>query len=218
MAKGRRRPKNMKTNDFQQKFLENYLQFGLGALPKSDIDALVMYLIDQFGYDSSGPLAGESNQRVSERLRTPVAKIKRLRYEAALKFGGNVEDQAKARLLAALSRASIECEKNRVRLLIEDSLAKHWLQGKLKDERQIFDHPFNSEIVEIEPEGLFRVLESIFGKAAITNFRKAYDAARSKTRQTEIKAAFAEAAKNFAQRAAEAAGGSVLALLRAQLG
>ena len=45
---------------------------------------------------------------MSERLRTPVSKVKKLRYEAALKFGDSVEEQAKGRLLAALSDAILE--------------------------------------------------------------------------------------------------------------
>jgi len=53
-------------------------------------------------------MAHYSNQTVSETLRTPVSKIKKLRYEAALKFGGRVEDQAQARLLASLANATLE--------------------------------------------------------------------------------------------------------------
>ena len=38
---------------FEQEFLESYLRFGLGSMPKSDIDALVMHLIDRYGFDGS---------------------------------------------------------------------------------------------------------------------------------------------------------------------
>lgn len=57
-------------SDFEKVFLENYLKFGLGSMPKSDIDALVMHLLDAYGPNGSGPLATLSNQTVSERLRT----------------------------------------------------------------------------------------------------------------------------------------------------
>lgn len=95
-------------SSFKKDFLDNYLKFGLGSMPKSDIDALVMHLIDMYGTDEPEPLLTFSNQQVSERLKTPVSKVKRMRYDAALKFGGAVEVQAKGRLLAALSNASIE--------------------------------------------------------------------------------------------------------------
>jgi hypothetical protein len=124
-------------SSFASDFLESYLKFGLGSMSKSDIDALVMALLDRYG-DGSGAMASLSNQTVSERLRTPVARVKKLRYEAALKFGGRVEEQAMGRLLAALASATLEPQDDKVCLIIEDSLAKNWLQGQLKIHQQIF--------------------------------------------------------------------------------
>jgi hypothetical protein len=117
---------------FESEFLDNYLKFGLGSMPKADVDALVMSLLDKYGLNGSGPLASLGNQTTSERLKTPVSKIKKLRYEAALKFGGRVEDQARGRLLAALANATLEPDGTKICLIIEDSLAKNWLQGQLK--------------------------------------------------------------------------------------
>jgi len=71
-------------SDFEKVFLENYLKFGLGSMPKSDIDALVMHLLDVYGPNGSGSLATLSNQTVSERLKTSVSKVKKLRYETQL--------------------------------------------------------------------------------------------------------------------------------------
>ena len=64
-------------SDFKTDFLENYLKFGLGSMPKSDIDALVMHLLDLYGVDSSGSLASRSNQIVSQLLQTPAIKVKK---------------------------------------------------------------------------------------------------------------------------------------------
>jgi hypothetical protein len=64
---------------FEDEFLEHYLQLGLGSMPKADIDALVMHLLDRYGLHGSAPLANYGNQAVSERLKTPVNRIKKLR-------------------------------------------------------------------------------------------------------------------------------------------
>ena len=48
-------------SDFEKVFLENYLKFGLGSMPKSDIDALVMHLLDTYGPNGSCPLATLGN-------------------------------------------------------------------------------------------------------------------------------------------------------------
>lgn len=209
----------MDTNQdtFASDFLENYLKFGLGSMPKTDIDALVMALIDRYGQGSSGPMASMSNQTVSERLRTPVAKIKKLRYDAALKFGGRVEDQAMGRLLAALAVATLEPQDEKVCLIIEDALAKNWLQGQLKVHQQIFDHPFNTEIIRVSSAGLFSVLETLFNKQQLQAFKKGYEEVkRSKDAAHRIQL-FKSLARKFADGAAEAAGAGVVAVVNAHL-
>lgn len=203
---------------FETEFLNRYLQLGLGSMPKADVDALVMHLLDQHGLDGSGPLARLNNQTVSERLKTPVAKVKKLRYEAALKFGGRVEDQAAGRLLAALAHASLEPQGDKICLIIEDTLAKNWLQGQLKIYQHIFDHPFSTEIIRVSADGLFQVLESLFGKKELAAFRAGYDKAKGLKDQAERKKLFKDVTMGFAKDAAKAAGGTVLAVVKGQLG
>lgn len=203
---------------FKNEFLENYLKFGLGSMPKSDVDALVMHLLDRHGRDESVPLAIYSNQAVSERLKTPVNKIKKLRYDAALKFGGSIEHQAKGRLLAALSRASIEPDDGKICLIIEDSLAKNWLQGQLKINQQIFDHSFNTEIVKVSASGLFQVLETVFDKAELDKFKIGHEAAKNKKSADDRVKTFKGVAKKFAEGAAKAAGTGVVTILKAHIG
>lgn len=204
-------------SDFQKEFLDKYLQLGLGSMPKADVDALVMHLLDRHGLYKGAPLAGHSNQTVSETLKTPVAKIKKLRYDAALKFGGRVEDQAQGRLLAALSKATLEPDGSKVCLIIEDALAKNWLQGQLKNNQQIFDYSFNTEIIKVSASGLFTALESVFDKKEIRAFRDGYEKLKKQSDTAAIRAEFKKLASNFAHSAARAAGGSVAAILTAHL-
>ena len=187
-------------------------------MPRADIDALVMYLLDRYGLDQdSGPMAIFSNQAASERLRTPVAKVKKLRYEAALKFGGDVEIQAKGRLLASLTTAILEPEQERICLIIEDALAKNWLQGKLKEHQQIFDYSFNSEIIKVPADGLFIVLMSLFDEAEIEKFRSGYQKLAGQASAAKRTQLFSDLAKSFAVGAAKAAGNAVLMVLKAHV-
>ena len=205
-------------NSFSEDFLDNYMKFGLGSMPRADIDALVMHLLDQYGYDGCQPMAPLSNQTVSERLRTLVAKVKKLRYEAALKFGGRVEDQAMGRLLSALAIATLEPQEEKICLVIEDTLAKNWLQGQLKLHQQIFDHSFNTEIIKVSASSLFVVLEALFDKKELESFKKGYEDAKRTKDAAQCIALFKTLAKNFAEGAANAAGGGVMAVLKVHLG
>jgi hypothetical protein len=202
---------------FESEFLANYMKFGLGAMSKSDLDALVMSLVDQFGYDGSGPMATLGNQAASEKLRTPIAKIKKLRYDAALKFGGDVEVQARGRLLAALANASIEPQSDRICLVIEDSLAKNWLQGQLKLRQQIYDHSFNTEIIRVSSTGMFAVLESLFGPKDIEQFKIGYESAKNIADVEARRKRFNEITLNFIKGAANAAGKGVVSIIRAHI-
>ena len=203
---------------FEDEFLDHYLRLGLGSLPKGDIDALVIALLDKYGVKGSGPHTQMSNQALSEKLRTTVSRIKRLRYDAALKFGTNIEDEAKGRLLAAIGSATLENETSRICLIIEDSLAKNWLQGKLKDSKQIFDHSFNVEILRVPAEGLFQVLDQIYDAQQLADLRAGYSKAVSKVENAKRAEFFKSVVLKFAQGAGKAAGTTVFAIVRAHLG
>ncbi len=197
-------PEKKKT--FESEFLEHYLAVGLGGLTKKDTDALVMYLIDKYGVTDGPSLRNLPNQEVSALLKTPVNKIKQLRYEAGLKFWGRIEDQAKARLLAALSSSSFEIQTKKLCLIIEDSLAKNWLQGQLKNNNLIFDHSFNTEIIKVESDGLFVVLEQFFDKKLIAKFKEDFDKAQTEENSEKLKKNISAISKKFAEGAAKAAG------------
>ena len=202
----------MSMDNFTSEFLDNYLQFGLGSMPKADIDALVMHLLDKYGGTDNLPVENLSNQLASQKLKTPVSKIKKLRYEAALKYSnGRIEDLAMNRLLRALANATLELDgkENKICFLIEDNLAKNWLQGQLKIHQMIFDHSFNSEIVKVNPDSLFKVLESCFQKQLkeMKQFRKDYSELVLKKQGEALKKAFITLVKEFSKGAASTLGG-----------
>ena len=203
-----------KSQSFETEFLDKYLTFGLGAMPKADIDALVMSLLDKYGFDDGPPLASLSNQAVSEKLKTPVTRVKKLRYEAGLKFGGDVEQEARARLLAALWNASLEPDGNKICLIIEDALAKNWLQGQLKASAQIFDHSFNTEIIKVTPDGLFKVLDGLFPGESLVSFRNTFDKQQKLEDATKRAEMFRDLAKSFAKGAAEGCGNGIVAVFK----
>jgi len=203
-------PPNADEN-FKTEFLKHYLSVGIGALSKKDTDALVMYLLDKYGHDGPVPLYKYPNQEVSALLKVPTTKIKQLRYEAGLKYGGRVEDQAKAKLLTALSRAVLEIESRKVCLVIEDALAKNWLQGQLKNNGLIFDHSFNTEIIKVDPKGLFSVLGQFFDSEQTEKFRLAFEKLEKEKKDDQLRAGFVKIATAFAAEAAKKVGGAVLA-------
>lgn len=205
-------------SNFEKEFLDHYLRLGLGSMPKTDIDALVMCLLDRYGIKGSQPLGQLSNQQVSEQLRAPASRIKKLRYEAALKYGTDVDSEARGRLLAAIGNANIEIESGRICMIVEDALAKNWLQGKLKENRQIFELSFNTEIIRVSANGLFKVLEQLFDSHELAYLRGQYDQCIKQESQEKASQLFRQAVSSFATGAGRAAGDSVFRIVQAHLG
>jgi hypothetical protein len=166
-------PSPPKQLPFKEEFLKYYLAVGLGAMSKKDTDALVMYLLDQYGASDNQPLKGRSNQEVSFLLKVPVAKVKSLRYEAGLKYGDlRPEEKAMQRLLAALRTPSLDPKSDRIQLMIEDLFAKNWLQGELKRRGIMFNYTHNNEILEIKSEDLLEFLAEMFRENEFKDFRE----------------------------------------------
>ena len=158
--------------NFEKEFLDNYLRFGLGSMTKTDIDALVMHLLDKYGEPEGSPLKLLSNQSVSEKLKTPVSKVKSLRYAASLKFSESIEEEAIHRFSYCLLTANFTAEKGKIKFLIEDQLAKSWFQGKLKQAGLYNDSPFNTEAIRVDVDQFIQVLRVLFPENTLDEFEK----------------------------------------------
>lgn len=198
---------------FADEFLKHYLKNGMASLSKSDVDALVMHLLDKYSHQGGVPLQGYSNQVLSETLRTPLSKIKRLRYEAGLKYGGRVEDEAKRRFMVSLSNAAMDLDSGRIILIVEDSLAKNWIQGHIKLHGVVFDGSFNSEIVKVKPDDFFKILHTLLDPSDIDAFKKKYSALENKKKGADLVAGFSKLLKSFVKGAAGKAGGVIASAL-----
>lgn len=157
---------------FKEEFLDHYSRFGLGSMPKADIDALVMHLLEKYGYGDSISFGEAPNQELSERFRTPVSKVKLLRYQAALKFaGGNLDELARKKVVASLKRATYKADKKEIWFSVEDLLAKSWIQGRLKERGEIYDGRFNSEILIVRRKALAHLLKELFSTDDLIQFQ-----------------------------------------------
>jgi len=187
---------------FKTEFLKSYLAAGLGAMSKRDIDALVISLLDEYGFDDMIPLKNLTNHQMSIKLRTPVSRIKSLRYEAALKYTGAGEISVKENLLKIIAKSSFDVERGKVSFVIEDAFTQQWLQGLLKANNLVVDTSFNSEIVKVDSDGLCDVLAMLFNVDTANEFRANIE--RLKTKQGKL--TFAEAKMEFLKGAANGLG------------
>ena len=158
------------TKGFVNDFLNEYLSNGIGSKNKREIDILVMSLLMNYG-----GLATKGNQELSILLQAPESKIKGLRYEARLKYPPD-PDYVKREFLYTLTRSQIDLDRGIITFAIEDDFVRHAIQGQLKSRGMYADNSFNMELVKISRTSLESVIEELYGKQILADFRDGFDA------------------------------------------
>lgn len=68
-----------------KKIIESYLERGFGSMNKNDFEVFIFSWLIQNHSD----YVNTTDNEISWQLKIPESKVKRLRYEAELKFGNN---------------------------------------------------------------------------------------------------------------------------------
>jgi hypothetical protein len=134
-----------------------------------------------------------------------------MRYEGCLKFGGRPEDEARSRFIRLLNNVSLEFDKKegsvaKIVFVVEDVLAKNWIQGQIKEHSGIFDGSFNTEIIKVDPELFVQFLHKLLPDSAVDDFESKYNQILRETNRDELAKGLRTLLSSFALGAAKAGG------------
>lgn len=143
-----------------EEILQDYLQRGFGTMTKNDFEVWIFnQLLKQRFKD-------KTNYEISRDLKIPESKVKRLRYEADLKYSSTNEIEHKLYDIvnSSLRHAYIKVQNGDIiiQFVIEDQAVRKYLDFKLKQNGFFSDSSFNSEIVTVRSEAL----ESLYNLTA----------------------------------------------------
>lgn len=141
-----------KSKTEMEEFIDKYLTRGFGSMNKNDFEVEIMHWLLQ------NRLNGKSNYEISRKLRIPESKVKRLIYEASLKYERS-EKELLENFIECLLCAQELKEGDKIKFIIEDVATRRFLDGKLKENYLLSDTSWNSETVVITPFSLAKVLE-----------------------------------------------------------
>lgn len=128
--------------------IDSYLRRGFGSMNKNDFEVWI------FSQLMLSRFIGKSNYEISVELKIPESKVKRLRYEADLKYSNNSADSYFQKLNALLEKSTIKENGESIRFVIEDVSLRYFLDSHLKKDGRFSDTSFNSEIVTIDLDDL----------------------------------------------------------------
>jgi hypothetical protein len=154
---------------------------GLGAMSKREVDALLLFLLEQ--HSTIGSL---SNHEAGLLLRAPASRIKALRQEAMYRYAEDLPELASKHLREALKTSSYDGETDLVTLVVEDVLGRDALLAELKAGQSFgVSNPGNSEVIQAPSDAVIGLLERVLPDEEREGLLKAINKERlSKTQKT----------------------------------
>lgn len=182
--------------------LNEYLNKGFGSMNKNDFEVWIFNQLLQ------SQLKDKDNYATSIYLKIPESKVKRLRYEASLKYSSINESNFHQTISSLLSKAKFKKDGQCIQFVVEDVAVRKYLDSLLKRDGRFSDSSFNSEIVSIDINDLEYILCSTpTGKVQVD---KIVSAAKKNSNKTDI--SFKSLLKTFAESVAKEAGEKIVDL------
>lgn len=148
--------------NFSKHFIERYSKTGFGSMNKNDFEVMIYDLLRQYG-----DLKDKTNHQASILLQIPESKIKRLAYEADLKYGNFKEDDITKTFFSIIAKSIFRPDQNKIQFVIENKFLRSSISSKLKELGHFSDSSFNSEIISIHIDSFIALLEYYYPEKAI---------------------------------------------------
>lgn len=141
-----------KKNEFATEFIRRYSQRGFGSMNKNEFELMIFDLLRKYGN-----LKG-SNFKISTILQIPESKVKRLIYEADLKYNQYDEDRIKEEFFKVIEKAKFKKGNEQICFIVEDKYLRSAITSDLKDKGLLYDSSFNSEIMSLHIDAFTELL------------------------------------------------------------
>lgn len=152
---------------FSKDLIDRYSRSGFGSMNKNDFEVLIYDLLKRYGN-----LKDKSNYQASILLQIPESKIKRLAYEADLKYGNIQQDDITKGFFTIIVNSKLRSDQNKIQFVIENKFLRTSISAKLKELGHFSDSSFNSEIISINIDSFIDLLESYYPKKSIEQIVK----------------------------------------------
>ena len=138
--------------------INDYLEKGFGSMNKNDFEvAIFNEILKEDKYKNL------SDYKLSVELRIPESKVKRLRYEANLKYQKD-DSLYLIKFLEILSKQNVNNEGDNIKLIVTDKSLRQYIKNAMYEENLIVDTSFNTDIVITNVEDLKKIVENLYGE------------------------------------------------------
>ena len=140
--------------DFADDFIKIYLQNGFGIMNKSELEILIFHLLRRDDFCNQKSIFG-----ISRELHIPEAKVRKLIYEADLRYGDISDAYVKNEFFACLSKAHFQTTGNKIEFPLEDKLVRSAIDDKLRLMGYFSDTSYNRDVFSIHIEAFVALID-----------------------------------------------------------
>lgn len=141
-----------KENLVIKEIIQAYLERGFGSMNKNDFE---VWIFNEWRKLQDKDL---SDYQVSKALKISETKVKRLKYEADLKYSFD-EEQLLNKFFKLAEKANYKKDGDKLLFVINDKLLRQYINNILEESGRFMDSSFNSNIVSIYVDDFSFLLE-----------------------------------------------------------
>lgn len=146
--------------------ISKYIDRGFGSMTKNDFEVWIFGTLLQMPQ-----YKGKSNYELSLLLRIPETKVKRLRYESALK---NVKPNTnyKDEVYKLLNEVQLRINDRKIVFQVEDVMIKSYISSILKQNGRMLDSSFNPELIVLHLDDFQYLAKEVYPNGDVENVLK----------------------------------------------
>ena len=194
-----------------QEIIKNLKTYGLGVLPKSDLEGLIFHCICNAIEPEFNDDIQKLDYALMQMLRISPSKLRSLRVTRSVKYLGNLDYNEignQLRLVRALKHVSIggdDIVSSKIKISISDPHAQYLIERMIEDNKGIIDHSINPKLLVVDAKEFLGIIVQIYGEGSDDGYNQTLKAIKNEAKELhndltkdniidEFKAAFKEQA------------------------
>lgn len=175
--------------DLGNAVIDSITLYGLGVLPKSDIEALLFHCICEAIEGQYVDNIQDLDYVLMQILRISPAKLRSLRITRSAKFLNNLDwhdPHNQMRIVVALKNAPIgngDIRDGKIKVVISDPHTQNLIERMVEEKKGVLDKTFSSRVLVLNAEQFLDVVADIYGDGAQDGYENTIQAIKQEAHE-----------------------------------
>lgn len=175
--------------DLGNAVIDNITLYGLGVLPKSDLEALLFHCICEAIEGQYADNIQDLDYVLMQMLRISPAKLRSLRISRSAKYLNNLDwhdPHNQMRILVALKNAPIgngDIRDGKIKVVISDPHTQNLIERMVEEKKGVLDKTFSSRVLVLNAEQFLDVVADIYGDGAQDGYENTIQAIKEEAHE-----------------------------------